>query len=183
MNSKASVSDEITVQTIKRAMPPLVTRSELPGKPLDMKQISVWSLIKHSIGKDLTHLVIPIEFNEPLSFLQRLADYLENAYLIEQALHCADAAERMELIGAFALSALDSLRLTKPFNPLLFETYELDRPELGFRFVAEQVSHHPPISAFHATSNDYECRTSTQISRFFHRHQTTSLFYAQTQKP
>lgn len=44
-------------------------------------------------------------------------------------------------------------RLGKPFNPLLGETYELQRPE--FRIICEQVSHHPPISAFHADSNDF----------------------------
>lgn len=29
------------------------------------------------------------------------------------------------------------------------------RPDLGFRIVCEQVSHHPPVSAFHAESEDY----------------------------
>lgn len=42
---------------------------------------------------------------------------------------------------AFAVSALASNweRLGKPFNPLLGETYELERPE--FRAVCEQVQH------------------------------------------
>lgn len=50
------------------------------------------------------------------------------------------------------MSALASNRerLGKPFNPLLGETYELQRTE--FRALAEQVSHHPPVSAFHADS-------------------------------
>lgn len=43
----------------------------------------------------------------------------------------------------------------KPFNPLLGETYELEREDIGFRLVAEQVSHHPPISTFHAESSSY----------------------------
>jgi oxysterol-binding protein-related protein 1/2 len=43
-------------------------------------------------------------------------------------------------------------RLGKPFNPLLGETYEIERKE--FRCLCEQVSHHPPISAFHADSPD-----------------------------
>lgn len=43
------------------------------------------------------------------------------------------------LFLAFAVSALASNweRLGKPFNPLLGETYELERPE--FRAVCEQV--------------------------------------------
>uniref|UniRef100_A0A915AUY2 Oxysterol-binding protein n=2 Tax=Parascaris univalens TaxID=6257 RepID=A0A915AUY2_PARUN len=53
--------------------------------------------------------------------------------------------------------AFNHRRLSKPFNPLWFETFELDRSQKeGYRFVAEQVSHHPPISAFHVTSAMYE---------------------------
>ncbi len=29
------------------------------------------------------------------------------------------------------------------------------RDDLGFRIISEQVSHHPPVSAFHADSSDY----------------------------
>ncbi|KAG9332020.1 hypothetical protein JZ751_016247, partial [Albula glossodonta] len=43
----------------------------------------------------------------------------------------------------------------KPFNPVLGETYECDRPDMGFRFIAEQVSHHPPISACYAESKHF----------------------------
>ena len=38
----------------------------------------------------------------------------------------------------------DSLFLTKFF-----------RSDLGFRIIAEQVSHHPPVSAFHADNPDF----------------------------
>lgn len=37
-------------------------------------------------------------------------------------------------------------RLKKPFNPMLGETYELVTED--YRLFAEQVSHHPPISAY-----------------------------------
>ncbi|KAF1390129.1 hypothetical protein PFLUV_G00054900 [Perca fluviatilis] len=43
-------------------------------------------------------------------------------------------------------------RTGKPFNPLLGETYELIREDEGYRLISEQVSHHPPVSAFHAQS-------------------------------
>jgi hypothetical protein len=47
------------------------------------------------------------------------------------------------------------LRLNKPFNPLLGETYEYEMEELGIRVLLEQVSHHPPVSAWHAESNHF----------------------------
>lgn len=95
---------------------------------------------------------MPVIFNEPLSFLQRLTEYMEHTYLIQQANATQDSIERMKCVAAFAVSAVASQweRTGKPFNPLLGETYELVREDLGFRLISEQVSHHPPISAFHA---------------------------------
>jgi hypothetical protein len=37
--------------------------------------------------------------------------------------------------------------MNKPFNPLLGETFEMVKPG-QYRLIAEQVSHHPPVSAF-----------------------------------
>ncbi|CAG4983276.1 unnamed protein product [Parnassius apollo] len=59
----------------------------------------------------------------------------------------------MALVAAFAVSAYAASAhraASKPFNPLLGETYECVREDRGFNFVAEQVSHHPPVSACHA---------------------------------
>lgn len=47
--------------------------------------------------QDLTRISIPIVFNEPLSFLQRLAEYMEYAELLEKANKCKDAVERLEV--------------------------------------------------------------------------------------
>ncbi|KAM3727376.1 Oxysterol-binding protein-related protein [Dirofilaria immitis] len=134
-------------------------RNTLPASMVSKSEISVWSVLKKCIGKDLTRISIPIIFNEPLSFLQRLAEYMEYAELLEKASKCIDATERFEYVAAFIVSSLSCnyMRLSKPFNPLWFETYELDRSkESGYRFIAEQVSHHPPKSAFHAESKNYE---------------------------
>ncbi|XP_040210015.1 oxysterol-binding protein-related protein 1 isoform X2 [Rana temporaria] len=61
-------------------------------------------------------------------------------------------------VAAFAVSAVASQweRTGKPFNPLLGETFELVREDLGFRLISEQVSHHPPISAFHAEGLNHD---------------------------
>ena len=44
-------------------------------------------------------------------------------------------------------------RTKKPFNPMLGETYELVTEH--FKFMSEQVSHHPPISAYIQEGNGY----------------------------
>lgn len=41
--------------------------------------------------------------------------------------------------------------ISKPFNPLLGETYELVTKD--FIYLAEQVSHHPPVTANYCRSN------------------------------
>ena len=46
-------------------------------------------------------------------------------------------------------------RTKKPFNPLLGETFEYIDEKNGFRFISEQVSHHPPISAGIGESDNY----------------------------
>ncbi|RVE43342.1 hypothetical protein evm_012013 [Chilo suppressalis] len=129
-----------------------VPRTSLPVAQFSRGDFSLWSVLKNCVGKELSKITMPVVFNEPLSFLQRMLEYLEYAHLLRMASEQTDPVARMEYIAAFAVSALafNWERLGKPFNPLLGETYELERPE--FRAVCEQVSHHPPVSAFHADS-------------------------------
>ena len=74
---------------------------------------------------------------------------MEYANLLEQAVNTEDPLKRLLYIAAFAVSAYSSTegRVKKPFNPLLGETFEFVHPEGKFRYLAEQVSHHPPIGA------------------------------------
>uniref|UniRef100_A0A673BK04 Oxysterol-binding protein n=1 Tax=Sphaeramia orbicularis TaxID=375764 RepID=A0A673BK04_9TELE len=129
-------------------------RTSLPAPMFSRNTISIWSILKKCIGLELSKITMPIVFNEPLSFLQRITEYMEHTYLINRACSMSDSIERMQAVAAFAVSAVASQwdRTGKPFNPLLGETYELTREEQGFRLVSEQVSHHPPVSAFHAES-------------------------------
>ncbi|XP_059473357.1 oxysterol-binding protein-related protein 2 isoform X3 [Neocloeon triangulifer] len=116
---------------------------------------NLWSVLKNCIGKELSKITMPVIFNEPLSFLQRMVEYMEYSRLLRTAAEQEDPVDRMKYVAAFAVSALSSNwdRLGKPFNPLLGETYELERDD--FRVICEQVSHHPPVSAFHADSQDF----------------------------
>lgn len=69
-----------------------------------------------------------------------------------------------QLVAAFAVGGLSNNadRMNKPFNPLLGETYELTLAAPGYRIVCEQVSHHPPISAYHGESERFILRGSVQ---------------------
>ena len=83
-----------------------------------------------------------VNFNEPLSMLQRLTEDLEYHELLDRAARCDSSLEQMCLVAAFSVSSYSTTvhRTAKPFNPLLGETYELDRlDEYGYRSISEQV--------------------------------------------
>lgn len=75
--------------------------------------------------------------------LQRLTEDLEYHELLDKAVKCESSTEQMCFVAAFSVSSYSTTvhRTAKPFNPLLGETYELDRlEEFGFRSLCEQVS-------------------------------------------
>ncbi|KAF5346477.1 hypothetical protein D9756_010097 [Leucocoprinus leucothites] len=115
---------------------------------------SLWSVLKHSIGKDLTRISFPVFFNEPTSMLQRMAEDMEFSECLDTAVTQRDSLKRLAFVAAFAMSNYSSTigRIAKPFNPMLSETFEYVRLDKKYRYVSEQVSHHPPISACWAES-------------------------------
>ncbi|ELK25852.1 Oxysterol-binding protein-related protein 2 [Myotis davidii] len=104
-------------------------RTSLPAPMFTRSDFSVWGILKKCIGLELSKITMPIVFNEPLSFLQRITEYMEHIYLVHRASRQPQALERMQCVAAFAVSAVASQweRTGKPFNPLLGETYELIR--------------------------------------------------------
>ncbi|KAI0968852.1 Oxysterol-binding protein-domain-containing protein [Xylaria arbuscula] len=117
-------------------------------------RVGLWGILKSMIGKDMTKMTLPVSFNEPTSLLYRTGEDMEYAHLLDLAAERTDSIERMLYVAAFAASEFASTigRVAKPFNPLMGETFEYARPDKGYRFFIEQVSHHPPISACYGES-------------------------------
>nr|XP_056713182.1 oxysterol-binding protein-related protein 3 isoform X5 [Euleptes europaea] len=133
-------------------------RTCLPAPCPNTSNISLWNILRNNIGKDLSKVAMPVELNEPLNTLQRLCEELEYSELLDKAAQTHNLFERMVYVAAFAISAYASSYYragSKPFNPVLGETYECIREDKGFQFFSEQVSHHPPISACHAESDNF----------------------------
>ncbi|XP_077078697.1 oxysterol-binding protein-related protein 6-like isoform X5 [Siphateles boraxobius] len=133
-------------------------RTVLPAHSTDNSHIGILTILYNNIGKDLSRVSMPVALNEPLSLLQRVSEELEYSELLDIANHIDDPYKRMVYVAAFSISgyAWASWRNRyKPFNPVLGETYENVREDRGFRYVAEQVSHHPPLSAIHAESDNF----------------------------
>ena len=74
--------------------------------------------------------------------LQRLTEDLEYHELLDKAARCESSLEQLCLVAAFSVSSYSTTvhRTAKPFNPLLGESFELDRLEdFGYRSLCEQV--------------------------------------------
>ncbi|XP_031733813.1 oxysterol-binding protein-related protein 7-like isoform X2 [Anarrhichthys ocellatus] len=133
-------------------------RTVLPASGTDNSHIGIMSILYNNIGKDLSRISMPVDLNEPLSLLQRLSEELEYSELLDIANRTDDPYERMVYVAAFSISgyAWASWRNRyKPFNPILGETYESHREDRAFHYISEQVSHHPPVSACHAESENF----------------------------
>ncbi|CAK9171126.1 unnamed protein product [Ilex paraguariensis] len=153
INAKKDLVDSTELQ-IER-------RKKLPDPVEKEKGVSLWSMIKDNVGKDLTRVCLPVYFNEPISSLQKCFEDLEYSYLLDRAYEHGKAGKsllRALNVAAFAVSGYASSqgRHCKPFNPLLGETYEADYPEKGIRFFSEKVSHHPTLIACHCEGKGWK---------------------------
>ena len=133
---------------------------------------SLIGFLRKNVGKDLSTISMPVSANEPLSLLQRAAEQLEYSGLLDSAVKCDDAFERLMYVAAFAISSLSNARvkersIRKPFNPMLGETFELVREDHGFRFISEKVSHRPVQLALHAESENWTFTQSPLPSQKF----------------
>ncbi|KAK0728680.1 Oxysterol-binding protein-domain-containing protein [Lasiosphaeria miniovina] len=122
---------------------------------------SLIAFVRKNVGKDLSTISMPVSANEPTSLLQRSAEQLEYANLLDAAAQNSQPKERLLYVAAFAVSQFSGGRakeraIRKPFNPLLGETFELVRSEAevpgGFRLLVEKVSHRPVRLAMQADS-------------------------------
>ncbi|KAG2389862.1 Oxysterol-binding protein-related protein [Vigna angularis] len=164
-----------SIRSVGFNYPYVKRRKKLPDPVEKEKGVSLWSMIKDNIGKDLTKVCLPVYFNEPLSSLQKCCEEMEYSYLLDRAYEWGrrgNSLMRILNVAAFAVSAYASTegRICKPFNPLLGETYEADFPDKGFRFFSEKVSHHPMIVACHCEGTGWKfCGDSNLKSKFWGR--------------
>ncbi|KAJ1851695.1 Oxysterol-binding protein OBPa [Coemansia sp. RSA 1822] len=99
---------------------------------------------------DLSRITFPTFVLEPRSFTERVTDFMSHPdFLIRQS---DDPVQRFVGVVKYYMSGwhIHPRGVKKPYNPILGEffrsQYEFDDAS-GAYFVAEQVSHHPPITA------------------------------------
>ena len=121
------------------------------------QKIKMWKLLKDLVGKDLTRFALPVYLCEPMSMLQRANECWGYVEILRDALNEDCRYKRLVKVAAFLYIQYCSTqgRNKKPFNPLLGETFEYELED--FRILTEQVSHHPPVSAFHVENEEFVC--------------------------
>ncbi|KAL8162395.1 hypothetical protein V2J09_013884 [Rumex salicifolius] len=164
-----------SIRSAGTTFPSVKRRKKLPDPVEKEKGVSLWSMIKDNIGKDLTRVCLPVYFNEPISSLQKCFEELEYSYLLDRANEWGkkgNSLMRILNVAAFAVSGYASTegRTCKPFNPLLGETYEADFPDKGLRFISEKVSHHPMVVACHCEGTGWRLWGDSNLkSKFWGR--------------
>uniref|UniRef100_A0A2P2I3H7 Oxysterol-binding protein n=1 Tax=Hirondellea gigas TaxID=1518452 RepID=A0A2P2I3H7_9CRUS len=136
----------------------------------------LWCLVKQvRPGMDLSKVVLPTFILEPRSFLDKLADYYYHADVLSTAVLDDDPFNRMKEVVRWYLSGFykKPKGLKKPYNPILGETFRCywKHPN-GSRtfYVAEQVSHHPPVSALYVINRQQGFALSATVlakSKFY----------------
>jgi len=144
---------------------------------LDMK--SHGSVITHllsqvRIGMDLTKIVLPTFILERRSLLEMYADFFAHPDIFVEIADKSSPEDRMVQVLKWYLSSFHASRKSsvakKPYNPILGEIFRCHWPlpktegdesstvpdipipwctQDQLIFLSEQVSHHPPISAFY----------------------------------
>uniref|UniRef100_A0A671PAV1 Oxysterol-binding protein n=1 Tax=Sinocyclocheilus anshuiensis TaxID=1608454 RepID=A0A671PAV1_9TELE len=139
------------------------------------KSVIMHLLSQVRLGMDLTKVVLPTFILERRSLLEMYADFFAHPDLFVSIADQQDPRDRMVHVVKWYLSAFHAGRkgsvAKKPYNPILGEVFfchwdlpsETEDPaesvsdgpvpwssKNSVSFVAEQVSHHPPISAFYA---------------------------------
>ncbi|XP_059080332.1 oxysterol-binding protein-related protein 8-like isoform X4 [Tigriopus californicus] len=149
----------------------------------DENKSIVWFLMKQvRPGMDLSRVVLPTFILEPRSFLDKLTDYHYHEDYLSEAVKLESPYDRMKAVVRWYLSGFykKPKGLKKPYNPILGETFRCywEHPNGSKTFyIAEQVSHHPPISAFYVTNRQdgYTVASSILAKSKFYGNSTSAI--------
>ncbi|XP_046860517.1 oxysterol-binding protein-related protein 11-like [Xenia sp. Carnegie-2017] len=138
------------------------------------KSLILHLLSKLKLGMDLTKVSLPTFILEPRSLLEMFADCYGYPQLFLKITDETSPRDRMLAAVEYYLTSFYAARKgrysKKPYNPILGEVFHCcwdisapktnghvtemestgeSRRDYRLRYVAEQVSHHPPVSAFY----------------------------------
>lgn len=100
-------------------------------------------------GRSVVNISLPVRVFEPRSFLERIPDaWCYAPIFLTKAAFAPTPLERLQWVMTFMVAGLHrAVTNLKPFNPILGETFQACYKD-GSQMFLEQISHHPPMSAF-----------------------------------
>ena len=122
----SKVSTQVTLDEFGEPL----ERDQLPWLKDPATKHSLWSVVKDSMNMkgDFFRMTLPVYFNDPTSVLQKSAQSQEYAYLLDMAAIENDPIKRLALVAVYTVTVqtVAEKSITKPFNPLLGETFEME---------------------------------------------------------
>eukprot|EP00127_Corallochytrium_limacisporum_P000087 Clim_evm26s3 gene=Clim_evmTU26s3 len=130
------------------------------------------------IGMDLSRVTLPIFILERRSLLEMYADFMAHPDFFSQIPMFQTPEARFMGAARWFLTMFHAGKkdiAKKPYNPILGEVlrcaYDLRDKDLGFiTYIGEQVSHHPPITAFYFENQQQRMHLEAHIwtkSKFY----------------
>eukprot|EP01087_Luapelamoeba_hula_P016259 TRINITY_DN499_c0_g1_i2.p1 TRINITY_DN499_c0_g1~~TRINITY_DN499_c0_g1_i2.p1 ORF type:complete len:385 (-),score=80.36 TRINITY_DN499_c0_g1_i2:134-1288(-) len=120
------------------------------------KNILLSLLSQLSLGMDLSRVTLPTFILEPKSFLEKLTDFMTHPDLVLNASSLETPYDRLKALTRWYMSGfyIRPKGVKKPYNPILGEIFRAswDHGDSKSFYVSEQVSHHPPVSAFYGSN-------------------------------
>ncbi|RVE75225.1 hypothetical protein OJAV_G00014720 [Oryzias javanicus] len=155
------------------------------GAVEEERSVILHLLSQLKLGMDLTRVVLPTFILEKRSLLEMYADFMSHPELFIAITDGGSPEERMVRFVEYYLTSFHEGRkgaiAKKPYNPIIGETFHCswrvaggedapgeppqgnsEEPHL-LRFVAEQVSHHPPVSGFYAECQEKRMCVNTHV--------------------
>ncbi|XP_051762966.1 oxysterol-binding protein-related protein 11 isoform X3 [Ctenopharyngodon idella] len=158
------------------------------GAVEEERSVILHLLSQLKLGMDLTRVVLPTFILEKRSLLEMYADFMSHPDLFVAITDGSSPMDRMVRFVEYYLTSFHEGRkgaiAKKPYNPIIGETFHCswrvpkastpptDVPKEGtsctsdcysVRFVAEQVSHHPPVSGFYAECQERQMCVNTHV--------------------
>jgi hypothetical protein len=130
---------------------------------------SFGSKLKEGKVFDLLKVSRPAIVSYPRTYLECVAHDLIYTELLDKAAATEDPVKRMKYLVAFFIAGLHrnacEMGNNGPLNPVLGETFIAEKSD-GTKLYCEQISHHPPVSAYHMMdgSNNYQLYGTGEVS-------------------
>ncbi|XP_038138034.1 oxysterol-binding protein-related protein 11-like isoform X2 [Cyprinodon tularosa] len=161
------------------------------GAVEEERSVILHLLSQLKLGMDLTRVVLPTFILEKRSLLEMYSDFMSHPELFVAITDGTSPEDRMVRFVEYYLTSFHEGRkgaiAKKPYNPIIGETFRCswrvprtaeastEPPQGGpdpstnsqepyqVRFVAEQVSHHPPVSGFYAECQERQMCVNTHV--------------------